>query len=273
MTARDTADAATPAHPAYAQLRPVTPTAAVVLARNPGRMTLDGTNTWILRAPGTRECVVVDPGPRDREHLRIVAEQGPVALTLISHRHPDHTAGLKRFVKATGSPARAFAGQFLHGQFDGHDVEPLVDGEVIEAAGLRIGVLRTPGHTADSASFVLDDAVLTGDTILGRGTTVIDSRDGTLADYLDSLRRLVDLGVGRRLLPAHGPDQPDTADVARAYLAHREERLDQVRAALITLGPDAKPMQVVRHVYADVDKKLWPAARSSVKAQLDYLRR
>jgi len=256
-------------HPAYGQLRVVTPTASVLLANNPGKMTLDGTNTWILRAVGSDECVVVDPGPRNKAHISQIAEvAGPVALTLVTHRHFDHTAGLKRHIKLTGSPVRSADPKFLH-----ESDEPLRDGEVIEAAGLRITVLATPGHTGDSVSFVLDDAVLTGDTILGRGTTVIDVRDGTLADYLDSMDRLVAAGEGKALLPAHGPEQADAAAVARYYIAHRHERLDQVRAALAEIGPDAKPMAVVRHVYADVDKSLWPAARQSVKAQLAYLRR
>ncbi|WP_068273416.1 MBL fold metallo-hydrolase [Aldersonia kunmingensis] len=255
-------------HPAYGQLRRVTDTASVLLADNPGKMTLDGTNTWILRAPGSDECVVIDPGPRDKKHLAAISELGgPVALTLITHRHFDHTGGLKRHVKKTGSPARALSEKFVHG-----GLEPLVDGEVIEAAGLRIQVLTTPGHTGDSVSFVLDDAVLTGDTILGRGTTVLDSRDGGLADYLASLERLAEVGAGKAMLPAHGPDHPDTEAVAKAYIAHRHDRLEQVRAALEVLGADAKPMQVVKHVYRDIDKKLWPAARSSVKAQLSYLR-
>ncbi|MCX5043150.1 MBL fold metallo-hydrolase [Aldersonia sp. NBC_00410] len=254
-------------HPAYGQLRRVTDTASVLLADNPGKMTLDGTNTWILRAPGSKDCVVIDPGPKDRKHLGAINEFGPVALTLVTHWHPDHTGGLKRHVKRTGSPSRALDAKFVHGE-----AEPLVDGEVIEAAGLRIEVVTTPGHTGDSVSFLLGDAVLTGDTILGRGTTVLDSRDGALADYLASLERLAELGAGKRMLPAHGPEQADTADVAKAYIAHRHERLDQVRAALEVLGPDAKPMQVVKHVYRDVDKKLWPVARSSVKAQLAYLR-
>ncbi|TSE00824.1 MBL fold metallo-hydrolase [Skermania sp. ID1734] len=232
-------------------------------------MTLEGTNTWVLRAPGERECVVVDPGPKKRSHLdRLAQVAGPVALTLVTHRHHDHTGGVNGHVERTGSPVRAADRKYLR-----DSDQPLSDGEVIEVAGLRITVLATPGHTADSVSFVLDDAVLTGDTILGRGTTVIDNRDGTLADYLDSMDRLVEVGAGRTLLPAHGPEHSDTAEIARFYIAHRQERLDQVRAALGELGADAKPMQVVRHVYADVDKKLWPAARSSVKAQLDYLRR
>ena len=142
---------------------------------------------------------------------------------------------------------------------------------MIDAAGLRIRVLATPGHTADSVSFVLDDAVLTADTVLGRGTTVIDDEDGTLAAYLDSLHKL--RGLGRlRVLPGHGPELDDLTAVAEMYLAHRQERLEQIRAALQLLGDDATPRQVVEHVYADVDEKLWDAAESSVRAQLAYLR-
>ncbi len=113
--------------------------------------------------------------------------------------------------------------------------------------------------------------MLTADTVLGRGTTVIDSDDGSLADYLESLRRLRALGP-RRVLPGHGPELADLAAVTEMYLAHREERLEQVRQALRKLGDDATPRQVVEQVYADVDEKLWDAAESSVRAQLDYLR-
>jgi glyoxylase-like metal-dependent hydrolase (beta-lactamase superfamily II) len=146
----------------------------------------------------------------------------------------------------------------------------LTDGEVIDAAGLRITVLATPGHTADSVSFLLDDAVLTADTVLGRGTTVIDTEDGSLREYLDSLQRLRGLGK-RTVLPGHGPDLGDLETVTDMYLAHREERLEQVRGALRELGDDASARQVVEHVYTDVDEKLWDAAEKSVQAQLDYL--
>lgn len=259
----------THAHPAYAQLRQVTPIAAVMLENNPGMMTLDGTNTWILRAPGREECVVVDPGDADEEHLRRIAELGPVALTLITHRHHDHTGGIDRFVEMTGSPVRAVDPQFRR-----HTDAGLPDGELIEEVGLAIRVLRTPGHTKDSTSFVIEGegSVLTGDTILGRGTTVLDSTDGDLGDYLSSLRVLIDLGSGRTVLPGHGPELPDLQVVAEQYLAHREERLAQVRAALEVLGPDAAVRAVVEHVYTDVDEKLWPVAEQSVRVQLDYLR-
>ncbi|PQM49440.1 putative polyketide biosynthesis zinc-dependent hydrolase BaeB [Mycobacterium talmoniae] len=142
---------------------------------------------------------------------------------------------------------------------------------MIDAAGLRITVMATPGHTADSLSFVLDDAVLTADTVLGRGTTVIDTEDGSLGDYLESLRRLRGMGP-RMVLPGHGPELPNLDAVASGYLAHREQRLNQVRSALTELGEDATARQIVEHVYVDVDEELWGAAEWSVQAQLDYLR-
>jgi glyoxylase-like metal-dependent hydrolase (beta-lactamase superfamily II) len=252
-------------HPAYGRLRPVTPYAAVLLARNPSPMTLEGTNTWLLRAPDTEACLVVDPGPDDSAHLDAVAAAGPVAEILLTHGHPDHAAGAAALRERTGAPVRALdPAQRLGG-------EGLGEGDVVARAGVEVRVLATPGHTSDSLCFAVGDAVLTGDTVLGRGTTVVAHPDGRLGDYLDSLRRLRDLGA-RTVLPGHGPELPDLAAVAAYYLRHREERLEQVRAALDTLGPDATPADVVAVVYADVDRALWPAAEWSVRAQLDYLR-
>ncbi len=254
-------------HPLYESLRPVTELAAVLLADNPSPMTLDGTNTWLLRAPGSQSCLVVDPGPDDATHLRAVAAAaGPVTEILLTHGHPDHADGAAAFRALTGAPVRALdPARRLGG-------EGLGEGDVVAAAGVEVRVLATPGHTSDSLCFAVGDAVLTGDTVLGRGSTVVAHPDGRLADYLASLRRLEDLGT-RTVLPGHGPELPDLAAATRAYLAHREERLAQVRAALDTLGPDASPRAVVELVYADVDPVLWPAAEWSVRAQLDYLRR
>ncbi|OBI75137.1 MBL fold metallo-hydrolase [Mycobacterium sp. E740] len=253
-------------HPAYGLLRPVSETASVLLCDNPGLMTLEGTNTWVLRGPGSDEMVVVDPGPEDDEHIARIAELGPIPLVLISHKHEDHTGAIDKIVERTGAVVRAVGSGFLRGLGG-----PLTDGEVIDAAGLRITVMATPGHTVDSVSFLLDDAVLTADTVLGRGTTVIDKEDGSLAQYLDSLQRL--RGLGRRtVLPGHGPELDDLESVSDMYLAHRQERLEQVRAALHALGEDATVREVVEHVYTDVDEKLWDVAEWSVQAQLDYLR-
>ena len=254
-------------HPLYGKPRSVTPYASVLLARNPSPMTLDGTNTWLLRTPGSETCLVIDPGPDDPEHLSaIAAAAGEVTEILLTHGHLDHSAGAAALRTLTRAPVRALdPAQRLGG-------EGLGEGDVVAAAGVEVRVLATPGHTADSLCFAVGDAVLTGDTVLGRGTTVVAHPDGRLADYLDSLRRLHDLGT-RAVLPGHGPELPDLAAITSAYLAHREERLAQIRAQLVECGPDAAAMDVVRVVYADVDPVLWPAAELSVRAQLEYLRR
>src|SRR5574337_1712910 len=129
-------------HPAYGRLRPVTETASVLLADNPGLMTLEGTNTWVLRGPGSDELVIVDPGPDADEHITRIAELGRIALVLISHRHGDHTDGIDKLADATGAPVWAVGSGFQRRLGGG-----LVDGQVIDAAGLRIKVLGTPGHT------------------------------------------------------------------------------------------------------------------------------
>ena len=244
-------------------LRPVTASAGVVLAPNPGPMTLDGTNTWVLRAPGSESTVVVDPGPLTESHLAEVAALGPVDVVLLTHGHVDHSEGARRFAELTGASVRALDPAHRLGD------EGLDEGDVVLGGSLEVRVWATPGHTSDSLSFVLEDAVLTGDTILGRGTTVVAHPDGVLRDYLASLRRLRELGE-LTVLPGHGPELASAGAAAEHYLAHREARLEQVRAA-VAAGA-ATPSQVVETVYADVDRALWPAATLSVRAQLEHLR-
>ena len=247
----------------------ITERARTVVAANPGIMTLDGTNTWILCEPGAERTVVIDPGPSDELHLQsVAAAAGNVGLVLITHRHFDHTEGIGRFVQITGAPVRAFDPSFCS------DAEPLIDGEVIDVDGLRLEIMATPGHTTDSMCVLLDadKSLLSGDSILGRGTTVIAHPDGVLGPYLDSIRGIGDLittGRVERILPGHGPVIDDPAAVVDYYLAHREERLEQVRAAVAAGATSAR--EVVERVYVDVDEVLWPAAELSVAAQLDYL--
>jgi glyoxylase-like metal-dependent hydrolase (beta-lactamase superfamily II) len=255
----------------YESLRQVTDLAAVVLADNPSMMTLDGTNTWLLRDdPSRRQAIVVDPGPLDERHLdAVIAAAGSVGLILLTHGHADHSEGARRLHELTGAPVRALDPAHRYGGAG------LDDGAVLEVAGVTVEVWHTPGHSSDSLCFVLPGlvgpvAVLTGDTILGRGTTVVAHPDGVLVDYLASLHRLAGL-AGVSVLPGHGPELADAGAAASDYLAHREQRLDQIRAALIAGGPEQTPRQVVEQVYADVDPALWPAAEQSVRAQLAYL--
>lgn len=252
---------------------PVSPRAHCVLAPNPSPMTLDGTNTWVLHEPGSSQALVVDPGPDDVAHLgavmAVVEGLGArVATTLLTHGHLDHSAGARRFSQLSGSTVRALDPLHRRGS------EGLGEGDVVRAGALEVDVVATPGHTSDSLSFVVpaDSAVLTGDTILGRGTTVVAHPDGRLEDYLESLQRLGSLassGVVQSVLPGHGPALRDASAAIAAYVAHRDARLEQVRAA-VAAGARA-PREVVARVYADVDPALWPAAERSVRAQLEYL--
>ncbi len=251
-------------------IRGVAAGVSVLLADNPGPMTLDGTNSYLLTA-SSGGLVVVDPGPDDENHLRGLAGEGVVQLILITHRHADHTAGAARFAAMTGAPVRAVDPDHCRG------ADPLADGEQLDFGNLRIRVLATPGHTSDSVSFHLLDpdgpgAVLTGDTVLGRGTTVIAHPDGELGPYLDSLRRLAALGPAL-VLPAHGPELPDLSAVCGAYLDHRLHRLDSVRAAQLVLGHAATVEAVTDLVYEGLDPSVRAAAELSVEAQLEYLRR
>ncbi|WP_019633544.1 MBL fold metallo-hydrolase [Actinomadura atramentaria] len=244
--------------------------ATCLLAPNPSMMTLTGTNTWLVAEPGADEVVVVDPGPKDRVHLRrimdAVRERGQrVGAVLLTHRHPDHSEGAGEFAAMAGVGVRAVDPAHRLGD------EGLAEGDVVAVGGLELRVLAIPGHTDDSVAFWLpaDGAVLTGDTVLGQGTPVLD---GGLGDYLrtlDRLRALVaDEGVGT-LLPGHGPLLDDPAGVLDQYIAHRRERLAQVEAAVAAGATTAR--EVVEIVYRDVDRKLWPVAEWSVQAQLDYL--
>jgi glyoxylase-like metal-dependent hydrolase (beta-lactamase superfamily II) len=232
-------------------------------APNPGPMTLDGTNTWVLRAPGEEFGVVIDPGPLDEEHLARIAEHGPFRFILVTHGHHDHVEGAARLSELLGGTPVLAA--------DPRYGEPLdLNGK---RDGLEIRVLDTPGHTADSVCFLVESGdapvMFTGDTILGRGTTVVAKPDGDLGAYLTSLDVLA---AYRKvlMLPGHGPAQPDVAEVARVYREHRRERLAQVEAAMAA-GADT-PEKVVDLVYPDIEPGVRFAAEWSAAAQLDYLR-
>src|SRR4051812_34274259 len=229
-------------------------------APNPGPMTLDGTNTWVLRAPGEELGFVIDPGPLDEDHLGAIAEHAPFRAILITHGHHDHVEGAPRLsAMLGGTPVLAAATSF--------ETET-----EIASDGFRIRILDTPGHTTDSVCFLAESgnspAMFTGDTILGRGSTVVAAPDGDLGAYLESLE-LLRTHPSVPMLPGHGPAQPDVAVMAQFYLDHRRERLAQVEAAR-ERGADT-PEKVVDLVYPDIDPAVRFAAIFSAKAQLDYL--
>jgi glyoxylase-like metal-dependent hydrolase (beta-lactamase superfamily II) len=249
----------------------VTDSATCVLAPNASPWTLDGTNTWLLTAPGSAEVLVIDPGPAHSGHadaVRAAAADRRIAGVLLTHGHVDHAEGARAFAESVGVGVRALDPAHRLGE------EGLVHGDVVTAGDWVVQVVGTPGHSADSVSFLLphDGSLLTGDTVLGRGTSLVAWPDGRLGDYLDSLQVLRDLsdaaGV-RRLLPGHGPVLSEPGAVIDAYLEHRRARLAEVEEVVRSGVTDAA--RIVEIVYADVPREVWPAAELTVRAQLAYL--
>ena len=240
-----------------------------VLAPNPSPMTLDGTNTYVLSPPGSGEALVIDPGPEDARHRAQVAgvlaevDAQPRAVVL-THHHHDHAEAAGGWARGHGCEILAASRELTRAD------RTLADGGSVPVGDTHIEVVATPGHTSDHLAFRLEDgAVLTGDHVLGRGTSVVVHPDGDLEAYLSSLRRLHDLGP-HALYPGHGPPlTEDPTAVLEYYLAHRSYREAQLRAAL-TVAP-ATIEELVAQLYADVDRRLWPAAAASLSAMVAAL--
>ncbi len=252
----------------------VTARARAIRAANPGWMTLDGTNSWLLAEPGASCAILIDPGPDDPAHRRAILAAADavgvrITLILLTHGHADHSEGASALHEATRAPVLALDPRRRLGE------EGLSHGDVLGTGGLELRVVGTPGHTRDSLTFVLpaDAALLTGDTVLGRGTAVIAHPDGQLGAYLRSLDALAieaeELGA-QWILPGHGPALSDAPAVIDTYRSHRSDRLRAVTAALGRGLTDVE--ELLDAAYPEVPAALRPAARLSLLAQLEYLR-
>ncbi len=241
-----------------------------VLAPNPSGMTLDGTNTYLVGSPGAGQAVVVDPGPADPAHLAAVQaalarRDARVVAILVTHHHGDHAEAAlpwgRYFDAQVAAATPAVAGD--RGRL-------LAPGEDLALAGTTLRVVGTPGHTGDHLAFRLESgAVLTGDHVLGRGTSVVTHPEGDVLAYLESLRRLHALGPAA-LYCGHGPELTgDVGAVLEFYLAHRAYREWQL---LDALADGARTVQeLVATVYAAVPREVWPAAEQSTRATLAKL--
>jgi len=234
-----------------------------VLAPNPGPMTLEGTNTWIV---GREPTVVIDPGPDDPAHLDAVrAEAGRVRVILLTHRHPDHAPGAAALGRATGAPVHAWRPE--------QGESPLTAGQEFAAGdGTLLRAVHTPGHTTDHVVFFAPDAraLFTGDAVLGRGTSVIDPPEGDLGAYMRSLDAMIALHP-RTIYPGHGPAVWAAVEKLEEYRDHREEREEQVLEAMAD-GPRT-PEEIVSSVYVDYPPGLTALAARSVLAHLLKLER
>ena len=214
-------------------------------APNPGPMTLAGTNTYLY---GSEPCAVIDPGPDIASHLDAVraaaAVRGGIGAVLLTHTHGDHADGAERL---------------------GVEVVLPVDGE--EHAGLR--ALATPGHAADHVCLLSDDGVcFSGDLVLGEGSTFVPPDGGSLAAYMDSLRRLQAEPV-ELICPGHGPWITDPAAKLAEYVEHREMRERRLLAAL-RRGERSREA-LLAEVWDDVPAEVRPAAALVMQAHLDKL--
>lgn len=245
----------------------VSPLVHVVLAPNPGLMTGPGTNTYVV---GSGPSLVVDPAVPDRGYVAAVAEAAAdVAAILVTHRHSDHTGGIRALRAALGRdvPVRAWS----ETPADGVAPVPLHDGEVVRAGAAAVRALHTPGHASDHVCFHMETAatLFSGDCILGEGTAVIAPPDGDMGDYLASLERLRELHV-ERIFPGHFRPLSGGREIVDGYLAHRRARERRVLAALA--GGPRTLAEIVSRAYADTPPELHPAAALSALAHLELLR-
>ena len=215
-------------------------------APNPGPMTLEGTNTYVV---GRDPSVVIDPGPEDAGHIEAIREvtegRGGIGAVLLTHDHQDHSGGVAAL---------------------GVEVARPQDGETV--AGLT--AVATPGHAEEHLCFLLGDVCFTGDLILGEGSTIVGPREmgGSLSDYLRSLERLRELDL-RLLYPGHGPEVRDPRAKIAEYVEHRMMRERRLIAAL-DRGERSRAA-LLAEVWDDVPIQLRGAAAIAMQAHLERL--
>jgi len=267
----------------YGRCDQVSPLIRRVIANNPGPFTFTGTGTYIV---GHGQVAVIDPGPSDQAHLAAIlaAVAGErVSDILITHDHADHSPLAGPLKAATGAriigcapahPPADEAGEVkmeAGRDLDFHpDVSVCIGGPAASGPGWTLEALPTPGHTSNHVCYALaeENALFTGDHIMGWSTTVITPPDGDMTDYLASLRSVRARGFST-LWPTHGPPVRETPPFIDAYLAHRQERMDQILAALRP-GP-SRIADLVPRLYADVDSRMHPAAARSMLAAMIHL--
>ena len=257
---------------------------ARVTAPNAGPYTFTGTNTFLL---GIVRLAVVDPGPDDAAHLGALLEAiggRPVEAIFLTHTHKDHSGLARRLKAATGAPiwfegphrlsrkARLFELNAVAGSSD-FGLLPdrtLAEGERVAVAGMALDVVATPGHCRNHLAFGIEgtEVLLSGDHVMGWNSTLVSVPDGSMADYLQSLRKVIGLPY-RRYLPAHGGPIADGPAYATALLAHREARNAQVVAA-VEAGA-TRLGQLRRAIYPGLRLQLVPAALMTLKAHVEFL--
>jgi glyoxylase-like metal-dependent hydrolase (beta-lactamase superfamily II) len=262
----------------YGQAEQVSPLIRRIVARNPGPFTFTGTGTYLV---GREEVAVVDPGPDLPEHLQAIlaaAKGERIGAIVTTHTHRDHSPLAGPLARASGAKIWGLAAPALTEEDgtvrldEGHDAgfrpdEQPQDGQRLHGPGWTLQALATPGHASNHLCWALleENALFSGDHVMGWSTTVVSPPDGDMGDYYASLDKVAARGF-ERLWPTHGPPVTDVAPFLEAYKAHR---LDRERQILDQLAQGrTRIAEMVPVIYADVDPRLHPAAARSVLAHL-----
>jgi len=256
----------------------ITPLIRRVVANNPSSFTLDGTNTYII---GQGEVAVIDPGPEDEAHTQnlLAALKGEkISHILISHTHTDHSPGAKSLAHATGAPvigarARPIADGAKTIEAGEKDFTPdieLSDGDSFEGDGWTLSAVHTPGHMSNHHCFALaeENALFSGDHVMGWNTTIVSPPDGNMTEYFASL----DICLRRAdavYHPGHGPIIDTPASFVQAYLDHRRMREDEITLCLEDGVETIADM--VRRMYTHLPETMHGAAARSVFAHMEHM--
>lgn len=265
----------------YATSEQVTPLIRRVTARNPSGFTFHGTGTYII---GKGEVAVVDPGPLVPEHieaLKAAVAGETVTHILITHTHYDHSpaaAPLKDFwgCKTYGYGPHG-AGKIASGTpiEEGGDMDfvpdvVIRDGDIIQGGNWTVECVYTPGHTSNHMCFALQEekALFTGDHVMGWSTSVIGPPDGDMTDYMASLNKLLERD-DEVYWPTHGTCIKDVKTFVKAFIAHREDREQQILACINDGVSEIEAMVPI--MYTETDPAMFPAAARSVLAAMERL--
>ncbi|WP_072391044.1 MBL fold metallo-hydrolase [Hyphomicrobium sp. CS1GBMeth3] len=268
---------------AYGEPAPVSPGIVRIVAENPSPLTFKGTNTYLL---GMTELAVIDPGPKNEAHLAAILKAAggrPIRQIIVTHAHRDHVDGADALKDATGAPILGYGRETFApvgpettpqgAEFIDYVFVPdvkIADGDVIAEKEWRLEAIHTPGHAPDHLAFALAgrNIIFSGDHVMAWNTTLVAPPEGSMADYVESLSRML-VRPESVYLPGHGGRLEDAQRTVRAYLLHRRWREEQVLEA-IREGVGTI-QSIVPVIYPTIDRKLTSAAALSVQAHVEHL--